>query len=53
MVAETLERRRRAVDLLRARGATDIERTEGRLVDGQWIDFDPQAPLQPLQPLKE
>ncbi len=49
VAAETPEQQRRAADLLRARGATDIERTEGRLVDGQWTDFDPQAPLQPLK----
>lgn len=34
-----------AIRILRARGATDIERTEGNIVAGEWADFNPLAPL--------
>jgi hypothetical protein len=34
----------RALDVLRELGAADIERTEGRIVEGDWQDFDPVAP---------
>jgi len=30
-----------AIRILRARGATDIERTEGTIVAGNWTDFNP------------
>lgn len=30
-----------AIDVLRALGATAMERADGRIVDSQWMDFDP------------
>lgn len=30
-----------AIDVLRAVGATAMERAEGQIIDGQWVDFDP------------
>lgn len=42
--APTMQQQRRAVELLRAHGGVEIECTEGSIVDGQWIDFDPKAP---------
>ena len=33
-----------AIRLLRTQGADDIEKTEGTLVAGEWIDFDPLRP---------
>lgn len=33
----------RAVDVLRALGATQIERAKGNVVDGDWADFDPSS----------
>jgi hypothetical protein len=32
------------VELLRAGGATDIERARGEWRDGHWVDFDPTEP---------
>ncbi|MEO8847977.1 MAG: hypothetical protein ABI440_05030 [Casimicrobiaceae bacterium] len=32
-----------AVQILRACGATDIERNDGEIRDGDWVDFDPLA----------
>ncbi len=34
----------RAINVLRSRGAADLERTQGSIVDGDWNDFDPVAP---------
>jgi hypothetical protein len=31
----------RAIDALRAAGGNDLERASGRIVDGDWMDFDP------------
>ena len=31
----------KAVDTLRALGATSVERSEGQIVNGDWTDFDP------------
>jgi hypothetical protein len=33
-----------AVEILRAAGARDLERAEGRWENGRWTDFDPGAP---------
>lgn len=33
-----------AIQVLRAAGATDIERTDGAINDGNWVDFDPLSP---------
>ena len=30
-----------AIQILRAAGATDIERTDGEINNGNWVDFDP------------
>lgn len=37
-----------AIRIMRTRGATDIERTEGNIVAGEWTDFDPLTPLRPV-----
>jgi hypothetical protein len=34
-----------AIGILRAHGATDIERSEGIIVAGDWTDFNPLTPL--------
>lgn len=34
----------RVIDALRAVGATDIECSEGTIVNGDWADFDPASP---------
>jgi hypothetical protein len=34
-----------AIRILRAHGATDIERPEGTIVAGDWTDFNPLTPL--------
>lgn len=35
--------RKRAIELLHAMGAYDIEKAEGTISDGDWVDFDPVA----------
>lgn len=47
--APTPEQQRRVVEILRAHGATAIECTEGSIIDGLWIDYDPKAPLQLIE----
>eukprot|EP01034_Spumella_vulgaris_P005135 gene5135-6551_t len=42
--APTMEQQRRAVEILRAHGGAEIECTEGSIVDGRWVDFDPEVP---------
>ena len=37
-------KRTQAIDVLRARGAKDIEQAEGKWVAGSWSDFDPLLP---------
>ena len=37
-----------AIRILRAHGATDIERTEGTIVAGDWADFNPLTLLRPV-----
>jgi len=37
-----------AVDVLRRLGAADIEVSEGTIVNGDWTDFDPLAPIRPV-----
>jgi hypothetical protein len=34
----------KAIQVLRAVGASDIERSHGQITDGDWVDFDPLAP---------
>lgn len=40
----------RAVQVPRALGASDLERAEGMIENGDWSDFDPVAPLSLLEP---
>ena len=42
--AATEEQAARALEVLRGLGATDIEYTDGTIVDGDWRDFDPLSP---------
>jgi hypothetical protein len=34
-----------AIRIFRARAVTDIERAEGTITEGNWIDFNPLTPL--------
>jgi len=34
-----------AIRVLRSQGAVDIERSEGTIADGHWVDFDPLRPV--------
>ncbi len=36
---------KRAIEILKRRGARDVRRAEGQWADGSWRDFDPRAPL--------
>ncbi|HEX7646310.1 MAG TPA: hypothetical protein VF450_02745 [Noviherbaspirillum sp.] len=38
------EQEDQAINLLRSLGAADVERAEGTIADGDWIDFDPVEP---------
>ncbi|HVL76710.1 MAG TPA: hypothetical protein VM406_11905, partial [Noviherbaspirillum sp.] len=40
---------RMAADALIALGATDLELSEGNIVNGDWVDFDPSIPPHPYQ----
>ena len=33
-----------AVQILQSEGASDIERAQGKIADGDWVDFDPRTP---------
>ena len=37
-----------AVRVLREQGAHDIEWAEGSISNGEWVDFDPLSPIQPV-----
>lgn len=39
-----------AILILQTQGATDIDRSEGTIVNGRWTDFDRTAPLHPVSP---
>lgn len=41
VAAINAEEEQRAIDTLRALGASDMERADGQIVDGDWTDFDP------------
>ena len=43
--APASEQQDTAIRILRAHGATDIERTDGTIVAGEWTDFNPLTPL--------
>lgn len=49
VAAATAAEQTTAIGILRAHGATDIERTEGDFADGCWRDFDVVAPLKLLE----
>lgn len=38
------EQEEQAINLFRSLGATDIERAEGTIADGDWMDFNPVEP---------
>jgi hypothetical protein len=38
----------RAIEVLRRAGATDMERGNGTITAGDWVDFDPLSPVHPL-----
>jgi len=44
-LAPGLAEQESAVSILRSHGATDIEKPEGSIVAGDWLDFDPLSPL--------
>ena len=46
VAAPTAEQQNTAIRVLRAQGALDLERAEGTLVAGEWVDFDPVRPPQ-------
>lgn len=48
VAATAPEQQYAVIGILRAHGATDLERTEGQLSGGRWTDFDPLAPLRLL-----
>ncbi|MCD6041091.1 MAG: hypothetical protein K0R40_694 [Burkholderiales bacterium] len=48
MIAINVDRsgtEKRAIEILKRRGARDVRRAEGQWADGSWRDFDPRAPL--------
>jgi hypothetical protein len=40
----------KAIRVLRDAGAMDMERGDGHIVDGDWIDFDPLSPVRRIAP---
>ncbi len=38
-----------AIMILNQAGAREIERSEGRWVDGEWLDFDPRRPAETIK----
>jgi hypothetical protein len=48
------EQEDRAINVLRSCGATDVERAQGTIIDGDWSDFDPvTAPALVEQPMEQ
>src|SRR5688572_3378918 len=45
VAALTPEQQESAIRILREHGATDIERAEGTIAEGEWNDFDALAPM--------
>jgi hypothetical protein len=48
MIAVNVDRsgtEKRAIEILKRRGARDVRRAEGQWANGSWRDFDPRAPL--------
>lgn len=50
---EDHEQEERAVNLLRALGAADIERANGIIAEGDWKDFNPVEPPSLISPVSE
>ena len=48
VVAETDALKALASDVLRASNGMDVGQAQGRVVSGEWVDFDPLAPLVPF-----
>ena len=46
--ASAVAQQKSAIRVLREHGATDLERAEGNIIAGDWTDFDPLAPLNPV-----
>lgn len=44
VAADDEEEEARAIDVLRTLNACEIERAQGKIVDGDWADFDPRVP---------
>lgn len=44
VAADNRDEEERAIEVLRALNASEIERAQGRIVDGDWADFDPRLP---------
>jgi hypothetical protein len=44
------ESEQRVLDILKAQGATDLERVQGKIENGDWVDFNPVEPPTPAQP---
>lgn len=47
VVVVTSSERTRAIDILKAHAA-EVEEAEGTLRNGEWLDFDPRAPVRPV-----
>jgi uncharacterized membrane protein len=47
VVAVTSAERTRAIEILREH-AEEVEEAEGTLRNGEWLDFDPRAPVKPV-----
>lgn len=47
------EQEDQVIGILRSLGAEDIERTDGTIDDGDWTDFDPEAPPTLVENLPE
>ena len=45
LITGNLQQQDTALRILRAHGATDVERTAGNIIAGEWIDFDALMPL--------
>lgn len=45
VVATDLDAQEEAISVLRKVGARDLEKSEGKIVNGDWVDFDPLKPV--------
>jgi hypothetical protein len=44
VAADDSARQRLAIEVLHSMGASGIERADGKIENGDWVDFDPVAP---------